>query len=64
MVLGALGEPGRTVLKRVVLPKRPVLDCVIILRRLMVENLVMALTKTKILAKRIPAQVSSYSSVF
>ena len=57
MAVGAFGEHGHSVVKLVVLAKRSVLEYAIILRKLMVEYLVMVLTKTKILAKKTPAPV-------
>ena len=51
--IGVFGEHGQTVAKLVVLLIRPVLEYAIILLQHMEENLAMALTKTKILAKRI-----------
>ena len=51
--IGVFGEHGQNVAKLVVLLIRPVLEYAIILLQHMEENLAMALTKTKILAKRI-----------
>ena len=51
MAIGAFGEHGHHAVKLVVLPKRTVLEYAIIPLKLMVESLVMVLTKTKILAK-------------
>ena len=62
--IGVFGEHGQPVAKLVVLQIRPVLEYAIILLQHMEENLAMALTKTKILAKRIivlvRARVSGY----
>ena len=49
--IGAFGDHGQHVVKLVVLPKRPVLEYAIILRKLMVEYLVMVLTKRTIPVK-------------
>ena len=62
MAIGVFGRHGHPVLKLVVLPKRPVIELVIIHLKLMVENLVMALTKTQILAKRTPVPVKTVAS--
>ena len=46
MAVGAFGEHGHSVVKLVMLAKRHVLEYAIILLKLMVENLVLALTRT------------------
>ena len=51
MAVGAFGEHGHSVVKLVVLAKRSVLEYAIILRKLMVEYLVMVLTKRTIPVK-------------
>ena len=64
MAIGVFGEHGHPVAKLVVLRKRPVLEFAIILLKHMEENLAMALTKTKILAKRIIVLVRAWVSVY
>ena len=46
MAIGVFGDHGHSVVKLVMLAKRPVLEYAIILLKLMVENLVLALTRT------------------
>ena len=62
--IGVFGEHGQNVAKLVVLLIRPVLEYAIILLQHMEENLAMALTKTKILAKRIIVLVRARVSVY
>ena len=61
---GVFGEHGQNVAKLVVLLIRPVLEYAIILLQHMEENLAMALTKTKIIAKRIIVLVRARVSVY
>ena len=62
--IGVFGEHGQNVAKLVVLLIRPVLEYAIILLQHTEENLAMARTKTKILAKRIIVLVRARVSVY